>query len=187
MNKTQEKKLQVRKNLSDNQYENMGDFKFTTRDRNLQNLEKPAFSGEESSQPSFGNPLQTNPAASTPKKVNQGARTDENKGKTRLKVRENPVNNVTSREESEADQIVNAVILAKKSIVEEVSANIEKKFEKLDDAIFELISCKTENERLKAKIDNLIKETYRLKKENRSFRQVMPGFYIKTKTEEINL
>lgn len=162
----------------------MGDFKFTTREKNQLNIEKSLFT-DKKAEPAFGFPGQTNPACSSVKKEKHAG--DKKIQKTQLKVRENSTNPITVKEESEADQIVNAVIMAKKSIVEEISANFEKKLEKLDDAIIELISCKTENERLKAKIDNLTRENYKLKKETRSFRQIMPGFFIKVKTEEINL
>jgi mRNA-degrading endonuclease RelE of RelBE toxin-antitoxin system len=80
-------------------------------------------------------------------------------------------------------EIVNAVLNANKSIVKEISEAFEKKLEKLDEAIMELISSKVENERLKGKIDNLTRENYRLKKEVESFKPVVGGVFVKTKKQ----
>ena len=84
-------------------------------------------------------------------------------------------------------QIVNAVDSAKNYIVQEISETFDKKLEKLDEALIELINCKAENERLKNKIDNSTKENYRLKKEIESFKTIVPGFFIKLKKDKINL
>lgn len=94
---------------------------------------------------------------------------------------------ISQRVESDAELIVNAIINTRNHIVNEVSTNFEKKLEKLDEALLELISCKTENERLKGKIDNLTRENFRLKKEVNSFRSFMPGVFIKVKKDEITL
>lgn len=83
--------------------------------------------------------------------------------------------------------LMNEVLNARNYIVEELSATFEKKLEKMDEAIVDLISSRTENERLKAKIDNLTRENYRLKKEIESFKSVVPGVYIKSKKDTINL
>lgn len=88
---------------------------------------------------------------------------------------------------SKVAMLMNEVINARNYIVEELSASFEKKLEKIDDAIVELINCKTENERLKGKIDNLTRENYRLKKEIESFKSVVPGVFIKVKKDTINL
>ncbi len=96
----------------------------------------------------------------------------------------NPVTHSTSG--SKVATLMNEVINARNYIVEEISATFEKRLEKLDDAIVELISCKTENERLKGKIDNLTRENYRLKKEVESFKSIMPGVFIKLKKDTIN-
>jgi len=83
--------------------------------------------------------------------------------------------------------LMNEVLNARNYIVEELSATFEKKLEKLDDAIIELINSKAENERLRGKIDNLTKENYRLKKEIESFKSVVPGLFVKIKKDTINL
>lgn len=166
----------------------MGEFKFTTRDTSQLNLEK-TLAKEEKNLPDFNFSGQTNPVSKTTTREKTASTVEKTETTTAnpVKVIEKQETPVTTKPDSEIEQIVNAVICAKNSIVEEVSANFEKKLEKLDDTIIELISCKAENERLKAKIDNLTRENYRLKKETRSFRQVMPGFFIKIKTEGFNL
>lgn len=88
---------------------------------------------------------------------------------------------------SKVATLMNEVINARNYIVEEITSSFEKKLEKIDDAIVELINSKTENERLKGKIDNLTRENYRLKKEIESFKSIMPGVFIKVKKESINL
>ena len=88
---------------------------------------------------------------------------------------------------SKVSAIMNEILNTRTYIVEQISETLEKKLEKLDEAIVELISCKTENERLKGKIDNLTRENYRLKKEVESFKSLMPGIYVKIKKDTINL
>lgn len=161
----------------------MGEFKFTTRDKSCFNSEKTIIrddSGQESGFSAHTSPLK--PSVKTENKTSQAKQ-----NKKELKTRDASTNSIVQKSEFDVEQIVNAVTIAKNSIVEEISATFEQKLEKLDEAIIELISCKAENERLKAKIDNLTRENYKLKKETKSFKQVMPGFFIKVKTEEINL
>jgi len=88
---------------------------------------------------------------------------------------------------SKVSAIMNEILNTRTYIVEQLSTTFEKKLEKLDEAIVELISCKTENERLKGKIDNLTRENYRLKKEIESFKSIMPGIFVKIKKDTINL
>ena|GEM_PF-3162483 len=199
MNNTQELKLQTKRNLSKNQYTNMGEIKYTSREKSGINSEKTLLPNEEpklssGAEFSFDFTPQTNPADSVmtqqkPQKTME-RKEEISPKKTRknyIKTQEKVINPIIKKEDTEVEQIVNAVVMAKNSIVEEISVNFEKKLEKLDEAIIELISCKTENERLKGKIDNLTRENYKLKKENRSFKQVMPGFFIKIKKDEFEL
>jgi len=164
LNSTKEKKLQTRKNLSAKQYQNMGEFKFTTRERSKISLEKT---------------LPTQKVVAQEKPI-----TPQKKPVKKQEVVTNPM---VAESQSEADQIVNAVLNARKYIVEEISASFEKKIEKLDDAIVELINCKVENERLKGKIDNMTRDNYRLKRELNRYKSVVPGLYIKTHKDGFDL
>jgi len=140
----------------------MGEFKFTTRDTTSIDVEKTL--------PSKQVAVEKKPLIT----------------KSLMKVQDKVTNPIVPERPSEANQIINSVLNARKYIVEEVSANFEKKLEKLDDAIIELISCKAENERLKGKIDNLTKDNYKFKRELKRFKSVMPGLFIKMKKDGLD-
>jgi len=63
---------------------------------------------------------------------------------------------------------------------------IDEKLEGMDDVVLELVRCKTENENLKNKVNDLNKENFRLKNILNSFKPIVAGFYIK-KEEENNI
>ena len=63
---------------------------------------------------------------------------------------------------------------------------IDEKLEGMDDVVLELVRCKTENENLKNKVNELNKENFKLKNILNSFKPIMCGFYIK-KEEENNI
>ena len=62
---------------------------------------------------------------------------------------------------------------------------IDEKLEGMDDVVLELVRCKTENENLKNKVNELNKENFKLKNVLSSFKPLMCGFYVK-KEEETN-
>ena len=62
---------------------------------------------------------------------------------------------------------------------------IDEKLEGMDDVVLELVRCKTENENLKNKINELNKENFKLKNVLSSFKPLLCGFYVK-KEEETN-
>lgn len=62
---------------------------------------------------------------------------------------------------------------------------IDEKLEGMDDVVLELVRCKTENENLKNKVNELNKENFKLKNVLNSFKPLLCGFYIK-KEEETN-
>ena len=63
---------------------------------------------------------------------------------------------------------------------------IDEKLEGMDDVVLELVRCKTENENLKNKVNELNNENFKLKNILNSLKQLMCGFYIK-KEEENNI
>ena len=63
---------------------------------------------------------------------------------------------------------------------------IDEKLEGMDDVVLELVRCKTENENLKNKVNELNKENFKLKNILSSFRPLFAGFYVK-KEEENNI
>lgn len=62
---------------------------------------------------------------------------------------------------------------------------IDEKLEGMDDVVLELVRCKTENENLKNKVNELNKENFKLKNVLNSFKPLVCGFYIK-KEEDTN-
>ena len=72
------------------------------------------------------------------------------------------------------------------NITESMTKNIDEKLEGMDDVVLELVRCKTENENLKNKVNELNKENFRLKNILNSFKPLMCGFYVK-KEEENNI
>ena len=72
------------------------------------------------------------------------------------------------------------------NITESMSKLIEEKLEGMDDVVLELVRCKTENENLKNKVNELNKENFKLKNILNSFKPLMCGFYVK-KEEENNI
>lgn len=63
---------------------------------------------------------------------------------------------------------------------------IDEKLEGMDDVVLELVRCKTENENLKNKVNELNKENFKLKNIINSFKPLLCGFYVK-KEEENNI
>ena len=64
---------------------------------------------------------------------------------------------------------------------------IDEKLEGMDDVVLELVRCKTENENLKNKVNDLNKENFKLKNILNSFKPLMCGFYIKKEEEDFLL
>ena len=64
---------------------------------------------------------------------------------------------------------------------------IDEKLEGMDDVVLELVRCKTENENLKNKVNELNKENFKLKNILSSFRPLFAGFYIKKEEDNILL
>ena len=64
---------------------------------------------------------------------------------------------------------------------------IDEKLEGMDDVVLELVRCKTENENLKNKVNELNKENFKLKNILNSFKPLMCGFYVKKEEDSILL
>ena len=65
------------------------------------------------------------------------------------------------------------------NITSSVAKTIDEKLEGMDEVVVELISCKTENERLRQKINELNKENYQLKNTINSYKPLALGLYVK--------
>ena len=72
------------------------------------------------------------------------------------------------------------------NITESMTKIIDEKLEGMDDVVLELVRCKTENENLKNKVNELNKENFKLRNMLNSFKPLLCGFYIK-KEEDSNI
>lgn len=73
------------------------------------------------------------------------------------------------------------------NITSSMTKIIDEKLEGMDDVVLELVRCKTENENLKNKVNELNKENFKLKNILSSFKPLFAGFYIKKEEENILL
>ena len=73
------------------------------------------------------------------------------------------------------------------NITNSMTKLIDEKLEGMDDVVLELVRCKTENENLKNKVNELNKENFKLKNVLNSFKPLMAGFYIKKEEDNILL
>ena len=69
------------------------------------------------------------------------------------------------------------------NITKSMTKVIDEKLEGMDDVVLELVRCKTENENLKNKVNELNKENFKLKNVLNSFKPLVAGFYIKKEEE----
>ena len=73
------------------------------------------------------------------------------------------------------------------NITNSLSKVIDEKLDGMDEVVVELIRCKTENETLRQKINELNKENYHLKNKVKSFKSVGLGFYIQKTHDDFSL
>lgn len=73
----------------------------------------------------------------------------------------------------------NLVSKLSKLVDEKVGSKLDEKLDGMDEVVVELVRCKTENETLRYKMNELNKEVYNLKNELSKFKSVGFGFYMK--------
>lgn len=73
------------------------------------------------------------------------------------------------------------------SITDSLTKILDERLEGMDEVVVELIRCKTENENLKNKINDLNKENYKLKNELTSFKPFAFGLYAKQQVKNDNI
>lgn len=74
-----------------------------------------------------------------------------------------------------------------KNITDSMSKIIDEKLDGMDEVVVELIRCKTENESLRQKLNELNKENYHLKNTVKSYKPVGLGFYVKRANDDFSL
>ena len=96
---------------------------------------------------------------------------------------------------SSSQVVVNSLLNSLKSmetnmtttITDSITRILDERLEGMDEVVVELIRCKTENENLKNKVNELNKENYKLKNTVNSYKPFAFGLYVKQKEEEILL
>ena len=185
----------TKKTISDKKYKNMGKFSVTTPDRSTMAFEK-TFSLEEGRSVLSSKDKNNAEDKTFLDKINNakktGLQSEINKttskeNKKSLSIPENEekteIVNVPAIS-NEAMQLINALMHTQNSIVQELTDAFDRRFEKFDDIVMDLIRCKTENERLKNKVDNLTRDNYKLKKNVERYKKVIPGVYIKKASDQ---
>ena len=83
----------------------------------------------------------------------------------------------------DTEKICSSLATMENNITEKISDIIQKKLDEkldgMDEVVVELVRCKTENETLRYKMNELNKEVYNLKNELSRFKALGLGFYVK--------
>lgn len=73
------------------------------------------------------------------------------------------------------------------SITDSLTKVLDERLEGMDEVVVELIRCKTENENLKNKVNELNKENYKLKNTLNSYKPFAFGLFVKKQEDDILL
>ena len=92
---------------------------------------------------------------------------------------------VVTKPQSQAvvNNLLDTLNKVENNITSSMTKLIDEKLEGMDDVVLELVRCKTENENLKNKVNELNKENFKLRNEINSYKPLMCGFYIKKQDE----
>lgn len=128
-------------------------------------------------------------AAITPKKNNNGQTYfsyDEVQNLRRFQDQDPTVKNQLTKVESQnvVNNLLTSLESMEKNITGSLSKIIDEKLDGMDEVVVELIRCKTENETLRQKINELNKENYHLKNKVKGYKSVGLGLYIKQANED---
>lgn len=106
------------------------------------------------------------------------------------KVKENSAKS-TAVTQVESQQVVGNLLTTLESIEKNITSSLSKiideKLDGMDEVVVELIRCKTENETLRQKLNELNKENYHLKNTVKGYKAVGLGFYIKKANDDFSL
>ena len=116
---------------------------------------------------------------------------DEVKKLKRAKENKTSVTNAIVAANGDSQVVVDNLLSTLKTLENSLTSSVEKviddKLEGIDDLIIEFVRCKTENENLKNKINELNKENFSLKMAVNSFKPVMCGLYVKKEDSNNNI
>lgn len=85
------------------------------------------------------------------------------------------------------DNLLSTLDNLEKNITNSMSKIIDEKLDGMDEVVVELIRCKTENETLRQKINELNKENYHLKNSIKSYKSVGLGLYVRKANDDFSL
>ena len=85
------------------------------------------------------------------------------------------------------ENLLSRLELMENNLSGSLSKIIDEKLDGMDEVVVELIRCKTENETLRQKINELNKENYHLKDKVKSYKSIGMGFYIKKAQDDFSL
>ncbi len=98
---------------------------------------------------------------------------------------------VTLMSKDDSDKFINNVLSKlqnmEQTLTEKVSSTIDEKLDGMDEVVVELIRCKSENETLRQKINELNKQNYHLKNEVNSYKLLGFGLYVKKNTDDFSI
>ena len=127
-------------------------------------------------------PTKPSTALSSPiKKLSQTLK-DEAYAQAQIQVQNN-TSSVTLQKEIK--NLVQNLISSQDNVVKKITKVIDEKLDGMDEIVVELIRCKTENEKLRQKVDDLTKENYRIKATASTYRPIAFGLYIKDQDERL--
>ena len=87
--------------------------------------------------------------------------------------------------QKEIKNLVQNLISSQDNVVKKITKVIDEKLDGMDEIVVELIRCKTENEKLRQKVDDLTKENYRIKATASTYRPIAFGLYVKDRDERL--
>ncbi len=83
--------------------------------------------------------------------------------------------------------LISTLETMEKNITDSMSKIIDEKLDGMDEVVVELIRCKTENESLRQKLNELNKENYHLKNTVKSYKSVGLGLYVRKANDDFAL
>lgn len=83
--------------------------------------------------------------------------------------------------------LISTLEVMEKNITDSMSKIIDEKLDGMDEVVVELIRCKTENESLRQKLNELNKENYHLKNTIKSYKPVGLGLYVRKANDDFAL
>ncbi len=111
-----------------------------------------------------------------------GSKAETLKAKLSMIKNQTTVNPIAKPEAKAAIKLMETLQNLEKNITDKISSMMDEKLDGMDDVVVELIRCKTENETLRYKINELNKENYNLKNEISSFKNIALNLYMKKDT-----